>query len=441
MSVMRSDLNSLAKKLFPIPRSISGPAFRKSVDLLKPYIPFEEHRIPSGSDVLDWVVPPEWELESAKLIDPEGEIVVDSEVSSLHVVNFSESFTGTMDLEDLQAHLYSIPDQPQAVPYVTSYYEPRWGFCLSQAQRDSLKPGKYRVEIRASKFEGNLSYYTANLGARKPTSRALLLSTYLCHPSLGNNELSGPLAMVQLFQFLQARQNRVNYRFLVAPETIGTLAYLSQEDRGWLSNLEGGLVLTCLGGPEGKLRVKLTRRDWLGESTHVDEVARDFAHFDPSSFRVSEFDPSEGSDERQYCSPGFNLPVVQVARTIYGEYPEYHNSGDTLEYMDISAVQASAKAIFEFLGTLEVAPLTVSSRVQRGEPFLSPRKLLPSLNVGGQIDDSEIARIRFGVLSLADGNHTVQQIWRKLDVHPSAVTEQVNILEESNLLTLEMNGK
>lgn len=433
------DLRSLAEELFPIPRSICGPAFRESVELLKPYIPLQEHKVPSGSAIFDWVAPEEWELHSAKLIDPEGTVIVDSDVSSLHVVNFSESFSGTIDLEQLQPHLYSLPNRPQAVPYVTSFYEPRWGFCLSQIQRDSLKPGKYRVEIRASKFKGNLSFYTTDIPAESPTNRSVLLSTYLCHPSLGNNELSGPLVLVQLFQLLKARRGRVNYRFLVAPETIGALAYLSKESSDWLRDLESGLVLTCLGGPQDKMRVKLSRRAWLGEPTLPDEVSRDFERYDPTKFRVSEFDPSEGSDERQFCSPGFNLPFVQIARTIYGSYPEYHNSGDTLEYMNISAVEASADSIIGLLGAMELAPLTARSLVQLGEPFLSPRQLVPSLNVGGQVEDNEIAKIRFGVLSLADGRYTVQEIWRKLNVHPSDVAEQVSILEEAGLLRLEMN--
>lgn len=432
-----SKFEALATRLFPVARSICGPAFKESTAILTAGIPFTEHRVPSGEKILDWRAPQEWELHYGVIRDSRGKTIVDSRDSPLHVVNFSESFQGTLSLEALQDHLYSLPDKPNWIPYVTSYYEKRWGFCIADSQRQKLSDGNYTVELSTTKVDGFLSYFTCDLLADSESDEWVLLSTYFCHPSLGNNELSGPLAMVRLYEALSTRSRRVNYRFLIAPETVGAIAFLDNQESDELSKIVAGIVLTCLGGPSSRLSTKLSRRAWVGEPSLIDQIALDFSAASPEDFCSRDFDPAEGSDERQFCSPGFNLPIIQCARTPYGSYPEYHTSGDDLEFMDISAVLDSCDRILMILQALELANLSPRSTVPFGEPFLSSRNLHPTINVGGELAEYDSVSLRFRILSLAEGSLTLSQIWQKLRVSPILVCQEVLRLEEVGLLVLD----
>ena len=380
-------------------------------------MPMEIASIPTGTNVLDWTVPQEWELRRARLFGPDGEVVVDTKDSNLHVLNFSEPFSGEMDLEALQEHLYSDPENPELIPYVTSYYVPRWGFCMSHNQRVALKPGRYRIEIDTVKEDGALNYGVAELPGE--SDQLVLLTSYLCHPSMANNELSGPLTLLRLWEKLAAQEQRLfTYRFLILPETIGSITYLAKHGSELKERLYAGLVLTCTGGPKSNISFKMSRRGWVGDPSPIDRLARHLAEAIPDEYCVRQFTPTGGSDERQFCSQGFNLPMAQAARTIYGDYREYHTSGDDLVFMKISAVEESADRIFSALMALDVCDIKFRNKVPYGEPQLGRRGLYPTINgpmtdqfsTDAQQDGRIILENMLCMLSLADGSRTLIEI-------------------------------
>ena len=446
-----ADLNRLFDALFPICRSIAGEGLRQSLALLQQHIPLDIHALKSGSKVYDWQVPQEWRLIRATLTDPYGEVVVDSEDSNLHVVNFSEPFRGKVSLPDLQQHLYSIPELPNAIPYVTSYYKKRWGLCLSHAVRSSLKEGEYRVDIDTEKKDGALNYGSCDL--RGNSDEVFLLSSYLCHPSMANNELSGPLCLVRLYEKLRAWNKRhYTYKFVIVPETIGTLVFLSEAERKkepLFEKMAAGLVVTCVGGRKKPISVKRSRRDWLEDPSDLDLLVQQLARTDPRTYVTRDFTPTSGSDERQYCSPGRNLPVLQVAKTVYGEYAEYHTSLDTKEFMDIDAVEESAEQIFQLLQVFEMRDRRVQGCIPCGEPHLGKRDLYPTFNSrwakGLSSDRREDERAQLDlllkILSLSDGSMTILDMACKLDESVLAVKAMVSELERHALLDLSAAQK
>lgn len=440
-----ADLRRLFDRLFPICRSITGPGIRESLEVFSEYMDIQIHGVPTGTRVLDWTVPPEWTLERAQLFGPKGEVLLDTRDSNLHVLNFSEPFSGEMDLDALQAHLYSDATQPDAIPYVTSYYVPRWGLCLSQRQRDALMPGRYRVEIETRKNDGVLNYGVAELPGE--SEDLFLISSYLCHPSMANNELSGPLALLRVWEKLASLDRRkFTYRFLLIPETIGSICYLASHGQELMERMRGGLVLTCLGGPAQTVSFKTSRRDWTGNPAPIDRLVRHLEEAEPDNYAVRDFTPTGGSDERQFCSQGFNLPMAQAARTTYGEYKEYHTSLDNLEFMTIPAVEASADRIVSALLSHEVFEARYLNKVPNGEPQLGRRGLYPTLNgpmssqfsTDSEQDGRKALERLLCFLSLADGTRTVLQIAEHIGcsvrhLEPIAKhLEAIGILEDLN---------
>lgn len=439
-----TDLDILFDELFPICRSITGPGIRSSYDILSRHLPLEITEVPSGTKVFDWSVPPEWSLKRATLTDPEGSVILDTDVSNLHVLNFSIPFEGEVELDALQAHLHSIPEMSDAVPYVTSYYQPRWGLCLSHRQRLSLQPGVYKVSIDTEIRDGSLAYAQCELPGE--TDEVVLITSYLCHPSLANNELSGPLGLVRIFELLKAMPaRRYTYRFLLIPETIGSIAFLATEGQDLARRIVGGMVLTCLGGPSSTVSFKLSRQDWTGAPSRMDCLAREVAALDGESYDMRPFTPTGGSDERQFCSPGVNWPVLQAARTIYGEYSEYHTSLDNKALMTIEAVERSAMAVFQFLQLHEVCDLFPSSVIEGGEPQLGKRNLYPTMNGpmsnamsnDSMKDGRYLLDLLLNLLSLADGQQTIVDIARKIDCPLMDLLPILQTLVEEKLVRLE----
>ena len=398
--------SALFDALFPICRSIAGPGLVESLEIFRRHMPLEIEWVATGTQVFDWQVPPEWRIRSARLTGPDGGTIVDFADSNLHVVSYSEPVRAVLPLEELQAHLHSLPEQPDLVPYVTSYYRRNWGFCLPHRQRAALPPGEYSVEIDSEFVDGGVPFAWCDMPG--DSDRLVQLSSYLCHPSLANNELSGPLVLLGLYHRIAGwERRRHSYRFLLNPETIGSLCYLHRHHEDLAERLVGGLVLTCLGGPNPTLSIKRSRR----EDTRIDRLAEHLARHDPERWRVRPFDPTGGSDERQFCAPGFDLPIAQAARTIYAEYPEYHTSGDDKAFMDLARIVDAVDRLEAFLAAFDAAG-TYVNQTPYGEPQLGRRGLYPSVNSPqnwGLSDDStmdhrEILNSVLTLLSYADGS-------------------------------------
>lgn len=429
-------LDGLFDRLFPLLRSITGPGIEQSYAILSEHMPLELMSIPSGTKVFDWTVPPEWACRSARLTDPSGKVVCDLTMSNLHVLNYSDRVNTSLPLAELQKHLHSLPHLPDAVPYVTSYYNRTWGFCVSDRVRQGLKnDGMYRAEIDADFSEGKVSL--AHTFLEGQSNREILLSSYLCHPSLANNELSGPLVLLGLYRRISQWPNRHHrFRFVLNPETIGSLCYLHLHGEHLKTHLDAGLVLTCLGGAAKQLSYKSSRR----EDATVDRLARHWnARGEP--LRLRPFTPAGGSDERQYCSPGFNLPVGQMARDVYGEYSGYHNSLDTKDSMTIEALVDSIDRIEHFLKELDQSG-PWQNLFPHGEPQLGHRGLYPTLNSANtwktssdEIFDGRVIleRILY-MLNYSDGQNDLISIAGRCGCTVADLLPVVRCLQESGLL-------
>lgn len=398
--MMNKSFESYFDRLWPICRSLTGPGYRQSLEILSEIMPTERLKFPTGQKVLDWVVPREWSIRDAYFIDPQGKKHADFKQNNLHILNYSAPFRGTLSFSDLKPHLYSLPDQPEAIPYLTSYYQERWGFCLPHGELISLPEGKYTVFIDSEQKDGHLEVGEAVLpGERK---EEILFSSYLCHPSLANNELSGPLVLAFLYQRVKAMpKRRFTYRFVILPETIGAICYLSKRGEHLKKNLLAGYQITCVGDP-GKFTYKRSRRgDTLADRAACLLLRGLGPH------EVIPFDPSAGSDERQYGSPGFNLPVGSLMRTPYGRYPEYHTSLDNKSFIRFEALEESLEAYAGIVEALE-ANRVWRNTVARGEPQLGRRGLYPTL--GSQKNTGQKTKATLWLLNLADGSRDLLSI-------------------------------
>lgn len=390
-------------RLWPLLRSLTGEGVRQTHDILGELAPLERLELPSGTEVLDWRVPQEWVVREAYVVAPGGERILDVRENNLHLVNCSTAFRGRISREELDEHLYSLPDAPEAIPYVCSYYTPRWGFCLSQNQRDALAPGDYEVVVDCDHIDGSMTISEAVLPGE--SADEVLLSSYTCHPSLANNELSGPLVLMFLYRRLaQLSRRRLTYRFVLAPETIGAIAYLSQRGEHLLQHTVAGYVFTCLGMPGTYTYKKSRRGDSLADRAAITVLGQ----MKDAETSVREFWPS-GSDERQYCSPGYNLPVGSIMRVPYGEFPEYHTSMDNRDLISFPAMVESVDACFEICLALDMN-VKFKSAVMHGEPHYTKWGLAPNRK-------EDLARPGYNdreslewLLNLSDGEHGLLDI-------------------------------
>ncbi len=412
-------------RLWPICRSIMGPGFRHSLDIIGEQVELERLRFKSGQAILDWIVPNEWSIRDAYIVDPAGNKRAEFTKSNLHVMNYSAPFRGRLSLSELKSHLYTHPDLRQAIPYLTTYYKERWGFCISQDEFDSLPAGEYEAVVDTELKPGELVVGEAFLPGT--STREVMFSTYLCHPSLANNELSGPLVAMLLYRRLEAkRDRRLGVRFVFAAETIGSIAYLSVRGGELKARLDAGFQITCV-GDGGPFTYKRCREPGQLTDRTAELVLRErgAAH----TFR--EYDPGDGSDERQWSSPGFNLPVGSLMRTMYGEYPEYHSSLDDKSLMRFDAMVELVDTYEQIYDAINVNRTYLNLK-PHGEPNLGRRGLYPTLGVTGQRELEHKAIL--WVLNLSDGKHDLLEIARLGRLPLSVVAEAAHKLEIAALL-------
>ncbi|HEY9078860.1 DUF4910 domain-containing protein [Magnetovibrio sp.] len=396
------DMYAWIRDLMPLNRSITGDGVRQTLRYLQDRLPdLEIYEVPSGTPAFDWVVPDEWNVREAYLEDETGHRFADFSRHNLHLVGYSEPVDQWLTLEELQPHLYSLADKPDAIPYVTSYYQRGWGFCLSHAERQKMKPGRYRAYIDATLKPGHLTYGDVVIAGE--SNREVLLSTYMCHPSMANNELSGPAVVTALGRWLQEADRKFTYRLVFVPETIGSITYLSRNLEIMKTNTVAGFQVTCVG--DDRAYSYLESR--LG-NTYADRILRHVLHHHAGAYDSYDF-TNRGSDERQYCSPGVDLPVATFCRSKFGTYPEYHTSLDDLSVVSAEGLQGAFDVLKQCIEAIEV-----NARYQATipcEPRFGKHGLYPNVDtVGSGID---IRPLR-DLYAYSDGDHDVLDIAERM---------------------------
>jgi len=423
------EMYRLMSRLYPICRSITGNGFRETLKIIKEHIPLEVCEIPTGTKVFDWTVPKEWNIRDAFIKDSKGERIIDFHKSNLHVVSYSLPVKRRMSLAELKEHLFTLPDHPEWIPYRTSYYKEDWGFCLSHNQFLALKDEEYEVCIDASLEEGHLIYGECYL--QGTTEEEFLISCHACHPSLCNDNLSGIALATSLAKYLSSLSLRYSYRFLFIPGTIGSITWLAlNEER--VSRIKHGLVVACV-GDSGKTTYKRSRLS-------VAEIDRAVIHVLKESsqeYDIIDFFPY-GYDERQYCSPGFNLSVGCLMRTPHGRYPEYHTSADNLDFVRPKFLQDS---FLKYLAVVDVIENNKRYLNQnpKCEPQLGKRGLYEA--IGGQKDSAVRQLAMLWVLNLSDGDHTLLDISERSGLPYDTIKNVADTLLNSDLLKEYKGGK
>ena len=412
----------LIETLFPICRSITGNGVRQSLQALQGIIPLDIVEVPTGTQVLDWHVPLEWNIKDAYIKDGSGNRVVDFKKNNLHVLNYSSPINRTMPLQELKPHLFSLPKQPDLIPYRTSYYDENWGFCLAHNQLESLDDGDYEVVIDSSLEDGSLSYGECYLPGK--SRQEVLISTHICHPSLCNDNLSGVAVATFLADSLRGKETRYSYRFLFVPVTIGAICWLARnEDK--LRNIRHGLVASNL-ADEGGFTYTKSRSGCAG----IDRAAEYVLRTAGVQYEIRDFVPY-GYDERQYGSPGFDLPVGSLSRTPYGEYPEYHTSADNLSFISHDKLRQSLDIYKKIVETLEKSRY-FKNLLPKGEPQLGKRGLYKK--VGGETDQKEGQMAMLWLLNMSDGQNSLLDIAELSGIDLGLITEKAESLQSHGLL-------
>jgi len=425
------ELYKLVAELYPICRSITGDGVRRTLEIVDREVGggLEVTEVPTGTEVLDWTVPREWNVRDAWVADPSGRKVIDFQASNLHLVSCSVPVRATVPLAELREHLFTLPDQPDRVPYRTAYYAERWGFCASQRVVDGLAEGDYEVCVDTTLADGHLTYGERLVEGQ--STDEVLVSCHVCHPSLANDNLSGIAVASRLARLLaKGPRPRYSYRFLFIPGTIGSITWLARnQDR--LDRVRHGLVLSGLGDPGGFTWKRSRRGDTV--------IDRAMAHVLGRSGRphqLVDFSPY-GYDERQYCSPGFNLPVGRLSRTPFATYPEYHTSADDLDFVGPGQLADSLEVCQEVVEVLE-GDRTYLNLSPKGEPQLGKRGLYGQ--IGGRSDAEERQMAMLWVLNLSDGGMSLLEVAERAGLPFALVAEVAGALEAAGLLSRTAGG-
>jgi aminopeptidase-like protein len=414
----------LMRALYPLCRSLTGDGVRKTFQNLLQHVPFEIKEVATGTSVFDWKVPKEWNIREAWLADKHGRRIVDFSESNLHILGYSVPINSVVALSDLREHLFTLPEHPDWIPWRTSYYTENWGFSITQKQLEQLTDEEYSVYIDSSLTNGHLTY--AELLLPGESDHEILISSYVCHPSLCNDGISGMVLVTMLAKYLPASPLKYSYRFLLSPGTIGPLTWLAANEHH-LKYVKHGLVASCVGDPGG-LTYKKTRRG----DAEIDHAAVNVLRHSASDYVIENFTPW-GGDERQFCSPGFNLPVGSLMRTPPGAFPEYHTSADNLDFVRLESLANSFETYASVLEVLEGNGIYVNQN-PKGEPQLGRRGLYRAISTGAPREAEVAERALLWVLNLSDGELSLLDIANRAELPFAEIRKAADALVAHDLL-------
>lgn len=422
----------LAKRLFTIPRSITGDGVRRTLKILQEICPLMTiHEVPSGTKVFDWEIPKEWNIKDGWIKNSKGEKIIDFKINNLHIMGYSSQVHKKVTLSELLKNVYTLPEQPDLIPYITSYYKERFGFCMTHNQKQSLKEDEYEIFIDSSFKDksqgGSLTYGEIIIKGR--SKKEIFLSTYICHPQMASNEISGPVVAIELAKWLMQNKNRYTYRIVFIPETIGSITYLSKNIKTMKKNIIAGFVLTCLGD-----NLTYSYLESPYGNTLADKVAKNTLKYHYPDYRTYTF-LERGSDERQYCSVGVDLPVCSVMRSKYGIYPEYHTSGDNMDFISEEGLNGSFEVYKKMITTLECDEKY--KMLQPCEPQLGKRSLYPTISTK---ESGRLVRDMMNFIAYANGKNDLIDISNVINLSMDKLLPIVNNLKKANLVEI-VNGK
>ena len=416
---------ALCSRLFPICRSLTGNGVRTTLRALQEICPaMTLHEVPTGTQVFDWTVPKEWNIRDAWIKNSKGEKILDFQETNLHVMGYSLPIDKKVSLSELLPLIHTQPDQPDAIPYVTSYYKERYGFCMTQNQKDALPEDTYHIYIDSELKDGSLTYGEIRIPSTEGNDDEIFLSTYVCHPSMANNELSGPAVTIYLAKWLWEKKcRRYNYRIIFIPETIGAITYLSRHLSEMKERIRAGFNISCVGDDRTYSYVASRYGDTL-----ADKVAKNVLSFHYPKYKSYSF-LQRGSDERQYNAPGVDLPVCAVCRSKYGEYPEYHTSKDDMGLISPSGLRGAYEVYRDMIEALEY---NQTYRIRcLGEPQLGKRDLYPTVSQKHCYGD---ARSMMNFIAYADGMNDIIDISDRIQIPVKQILPIAEKLLEKDLL-------
>lgn len=425
---IENELFELLSLLFPIHRSITGPGIRKTLDIISQHLSLNRCYISSGEKIFDWIVPNEWSIEEAYIENIKGEKIISIENNNLHIMSYSVPVNKIISRQDLESHLVHDKNRPNAIPYTTSYYVEDWAFCLTYNQYLKLTDDFYKVVIKSKLEPGHLEYGEAFIDNK--SSDEILISSYICHPSMANDSLSGVVISIFLYKILSNNPelfSKYNYRFIFIPETIGSIAYLWNNKENVTKRTAAGFVLTCL-GDNGPINYKMS----YNSNDLVNKITKNILKYHTGEFNIINYIP-QGSDERQYGSPGFRLPVGVLTRSMFGNFPEYHTSLDDLNFIKSDKLYDSLKLISKI-----ILAFNFNKTFKRVNPYCEPQMskydLYPKRGGGGMMNHDEETRNVMMILNLCDGLNSVLDISNNLNIDFFKVNSIIENLVKSNLL-------